>query len=79
MQVGKVKVKMEARFSVPSAGIAEIAKAGHQQCGKSRPKKSRSIPTIRGSIFFCGDNSISQSDCWKIFFLDIFPPSGDPA
>ena len=37
------------------------------------------IPTIRGLTFFRGDNSISQLDCRKLFRLDIFPPSGDPA
>ena len=31
-----------------------------------------------GSTIFCGDNSISQSNSWKFFRLDIFPPSGDP-
>ena len=43
------------------------------------PRKIGRIPTIRGSTFFHGDNSISQLDCRKIFRLDIFPPSGDPA
>ena len=43
------------------------------------PRKVEHIPTIRGSTFFRGDNSIGQSDCRKPFRLDIFPPSGDPA
>ena len=43
------------------------------------PQKVERIPTIRGSTSFLGDNSISQSDCWKVFLPDIFPPSGDPA
>ena len=44
-----------------------------------KPRKVEHIPTIRGSTFFHGDNSISQLDCEKFFRLDIFPPSGDPA
>ena len=43
------------------------------------PRKVECIPTICGSTFFRGDNSISQGDCQKFFRFDIFPLGGDRA